>query len=241
MAYPGNDNQQVKEANLRQYFMKNINHPLISARLREHPEMTIDQLLDLAVLLESCYEASKVPAYQVNAIDNKNKSAEDAEVSSLANMVERMAVNQIQHANQQYQYNGSMAPAGLSQQNEPTRPYRPWQQNRTILNSATPSNRYGYRPQGGQRLWNSPQRYNPKRFPNNNRNNGYYPTNRKGNGRAQFDNMEPREPTSNGQGTTDSCSRGPDDNNLAMNRFTPTQHINNMQNFWRKQGIQRPP
>ena len=41
MAYPGNDNQQVKEANLRQDFMKNINRPLISARLREHPEMTM--------------------------------------------------------------------------------------------------------------------------------------------------------------------------------------------------------
>ena len=43
----------------------------------------------------------------MNAIDNTNDSAEDAEVSSLANMVERMAVSQIQQANQEYQYNGS--------------------------------------------------------------------------------------------------------------------------------------
>ena len=97
--------------------MKNINHSLIYDQLREHPEMNIDQIIDLAILLESWYEASKVPAYQVNYMTDTedNQEVTDARVSNLANMVEKMAFNHMEQTStgnsyRQYQYHGNMAP-----------------------------------------------------------------------------------------------------------------------------------
>ncbi|KAL5258187.1 hypothetical protein ACHWQZ_G012974 [Mnemiopsis leidyi] len=55
-AYP--DNPAVREANLRDAFIANLQDSSISARLRERPEMTNEQLLDLAVTLLHCKQAS---------------------------------------------------------------------------------------------------------------------------------------------------------------------------------------
>ena len=176
LAYPRPDQEQVKTANLRQEFMKNINHPLISARLREHPEMDIDQLLDLAILLENCFEASKVPSYQVNSITEEEQDTMGTKISNLTNMVEKLVINQLDqsHPNanstEGYQYQGNMAPRGLRQTNvvRPTRRYDRMNSSYQPRFNSTPNyrgrfsdDRYSnFRRGNSNRRWNSAPRFN---------------------------------------------------------------------------------
>ena len=145
LAYPNDDQRQVRDANLRQEFIKNINHPMISARLREHPTMPMEELLDLAVLLENCYEASKVPQTQVNFLpdhtempnksENSSEDSTNAKLSNITNMIEALTINQIENQEriektEKYQYSGNRAPQELRTrnnqefQNNNRRPYR---------------------------------------------------------------------------------------------------------------------
>ena len=60
-AYP--DSEEIREAMIRENFLSNMNESDISARCREERDlnnnMNNEQLLDLAILLQSCKEASK--------------------------------------------------------------------------------------------------------------------------------------------------------------------------------------
>ena len=120
LAYPNPNQRQIRDANLRQEFIKNINHPMIAARLREHPQMPMEELLDLAVLLENCYDASKISSQQVNFVGESTEDAVNAKITNLTNMVEKLVVNQIEQENtdpmtldQTYRYQGDLAPRGL--------------------------------------------------------------------------------------------------------------------------------
>ena len=63
--YP--DNEQVREANLRDAFVANFQDAQISARLRERADLTNEQMLDLAVTLLNCKNASVQRQTEVNA------------------------------------------------------------------------------------------------------------------------------------------------------------------------------
>ena len=64
-AYP--DNQQVRDANLRDVFVANFQDSQISTRLRENNQLNNEQLLDLAVNLLNCKNASISRQSEVNA------------------------------------------------------------------------------------------------------------------------------------------------------------------------------
>lgn len=53
-SYPGPENEAVAANALRENFIYNLADHYISSRLREHPEMTNEDLLQLAVTLEAC-------------------------------------------------------------------------------------------------------------------------------------------------------------------------------------------
>lgn len=124
LAYPRDNQFEIKEQNLRQDFIRGINHPHIAARLRERPDMDLDQLVDWAVLLESCYESSKVPSTSFNNVSElepATSSTSDAMLNqivvNLERMVEKLVLNQIespQRSSQQEDnrdnYHGSMTP-----------------------------------------------------------------------------------------------------------------------------------
>ena len=59
LAYPDPNNRQERENAIRTDFIKGINNPAIAARLRENYNLTLEELLKLATLLEDCFEASK--------------------------------------------------------------------------------------------------------------------------------------------------------------------------------------
>ena len=61
------DANEVREANLRDVFIGNFQDSSISARLRERPELNNEQLLDLAVTLLNCKNASVARQTDVNA------------------------------------------------------------------------------------------------------------------------------------------------------------------------------
>lgn len=56
-AYP--DSLELRNTTIRESFLANLGNPPISARLREHPELNMEQLLALAIRLHYCREASK--------------------------------------------------------------------------------------------------------------------------------------------------------------------------------------
>ena len=226
LAYPNVDQQQVRDANLRQEFIKNINHPMISARLREHPTMPMEELLDLAVLLENCYEASKVPQTQVNFLPDhveipqrSETPAEDstnAKLTNITNMIEALAINQIENQEriektEKYQYSGDRAPQGLRTrddqdfQNPTRRQYRSNSSPRFPTN-----NNQNNRMRRSQSMDNLPSnnRWNqqPWNYSNRPRNPPYYnqrnfQSQRNSNyyGRNQFNNRNPQRPFPNHQ------------------------------------------
>ena len=61
------DNEEVRNSNLRDHFIGNIQDSTISARLRERPELNNEQLLDLSVMLVNCKNASLSRQSEVNA------------------------------------------------------------------------------------------------------------------------------------------------------------------------------
>ena len=50
-AYPREAQEYIRNAAIRESFLANLGHPHLSARLREHPEMEMEDLLSLATLL----------------------------------------------------------------------------------------------------------------------------------------------------------------------------------------------
>ena len=90
LAYPNPDQQAIKDANLRLYFLQNINHPLLGARLREHPNLNMENLLDLATLLESCYESSKLTPDQINSVEKITHNTVNQIIDRLTDMIEKL-------------------------------------------------------------------------------------------------------------------------------------------------------
>ena len=72
------DAREVREANLRDVFIDNLQDPSISARLRERPELNNEQLLDLAVTLLNCKNASLSRQSEVNAVSGPQYVSEQA-------------------------------------------------------------------------------------------------------------------------------------------------------------------
>ena len=61
------DNVEVRNSSLRDVFIGNLQDSGISARLRERPELTNEQILDMAVTLLNCKNASLSRQSEVNA------------------------------------------------------------------------------------------------------------------------------------------------------------------------------
>lgn len=61
------DNIEVRDSNLRDVFIGNIQDSGISARLRENPQLNNEQILDMAVTLFNCKNASLSRQSEVNA------------------------------------------------------------------------------------------------------------------------------------------------------------------------------
>ena len=122
-AYP--DNEQVRNANLRDTFIANFQDSAISARLRERPEITNEQLLDLAVTLYNCKQASLSRQSEVNLTETVSPTIEqklDQVIGLLANVqipapqTERpQSDSSIYVPNSQgnYRYNGDRRSVGL--------------------------------------------------------------------------------------------------------------------------------
>ena len=72
------DTNEVREANLRDVFIGNFQDSSISARLRERPELNNEQLLDLAVTLLNCKNASLSRLSDVNAAFPPSSTSDQA-------------------------------------------------------------------------------------------------------------------------------------------------------------------
>ena len=94
LAYPNPNQQAVKDTNLRLHFIQNINQPMLGARLREHPTLNMDNLLDLATLLESCYDSSGLTTSQINSMEVMAHNAVNRKIDRLTNLVEKLALCQ---------------------------------------------------------------------------------------------------------------------------------------------------
>ena len=57
-AYPREAQENIRNAVIRESFLANLGHPQLSARLREHPEIGLEDLLSLAIHLNHCMETS---------------------------------------------------------------------------------------------------------------------------------------------------------------------------------------
>ena len=185
LAYPNQDQRQIREANLRQEFIKNINHPMIAARLRENPTMPMEDLLDFAILLENCYEASKVTPNQVNFMsDEGTNDATNTKINNLANMVEKLVINQVEHdtkPEQPYKYEGDRIPKGLQNNGQdssfrcrsPSPYYRSRSEPKIFYQEHQPSNN-----EGRGRSWErNERRDNYRPYYNNRYSGGYSPGN----------------------------------------------------------------
>ena len=162
LAYPNPHQRAIRDANLRQEFIKNINHPMIAARLRENPNMVMEELLDFAILLESCYEASKVPPNHVNFVDTSQDDIMNTKITNLTNLMEKMVLNQVEQergTDAPYQYKGDMTPRALQQNDtqdqrgRSTNPHKtvsdPWYD--TQADTVRRSQSYEYRPRDTSR------------------------------------------------------------------------------------------
>ena len=94
LAYPNPNQQAVKDANLRLHFIQNINHPMLGARLRERPNLNMENLLDLATLLESCYDSSRLTTSQINSVKEMAHNTINRQIDRLTDMVQNLALCQ---------------------------------------------------------------------------------------------------------------------------------------------------
>ena len=98
-AYP--DNEAMKTGSLRESFIANINDTGLGARLRERPDLGMEQLLDLAIMLYECQTAST--PRQVNFIEETKEIGPSQEahtslsskIDSLSTLMENMALNKL--------------------------------------------------------------------------------------------------------------------------------------------------
>ena len=122
--YQNPEQKGIRDANLCQEFIKSINHPMIAANLNENPNMPMEELLDFAILLESCYKASKVSTNHVNFLDTNTDDTLNAKIKNLTNLMEKMVVNKIDQDltnDAPYQYHGDLTPRALQDGTTPTK------------------------------------------------------------------------------------------------------------------------
>ena len=115
LAYP--QNEQLRESNVRECFIANLANNSVSARLREHPDMGMDEMLDLAIIIEG----AQIPVRpnvqaQVNMVIDNEQELEKVEpdrIDQLLTMVESLALGQRKLEKSRYNYEGPMKPQGL--------------------------------------------------------------------------------------------------------------------------------
>ena len=125
------NNQQVREAMIREQFISGIGQEEIAARLREHPELNNEEILNLAITLHACRRAARShrsndTIQDVNSIgrseqttNNRNgqMTAEtEKNIETILNMVERISGQQNWDNDQrmsEYTYRGPKWTPGL--------------------------------------------------------------------------------------------------------------------------------
>ena len=83
------DNELMRQGSMRESFIANIGDSYIASRLREEEQLDTEQLLDLAIKLQGCQQAS---AKQVNFLDSSADPL-NRKISHLADVVEKLAVH----------------------------------------------------------------------------------------------------------------------------------------------------
>jgi hypothetical protein len=185
------DNVEVRNSNLRDVFIGNIQDSGISARLRERPELNNEQILDLAVTLLNCKNASLSRQSEVNAAFGPQSAFEqaldteppvrplsapspsieqklDQVIGLLANTTVDTSVDRNSQPSSRYQYTGDRRSVGLNTYN------RGYQYPR----HQGPRNNYRFN--FNSRYTSSPSRHNfqynqnrtPNRYQRDFRNNG---------------------------------------------------------------------
>ena len=101
-AYPEND--AMKIGSLRESFIANINDPGIAARLRERQDLNLEDLLDLAIMLQGCQSASTTTINSTKEIaatsllcPEKTLTTINNKLDTLAILMENMALNANKH------------------------------------------------------------------------------------------------------------------------------------------------
>ena len=94
-AYP--NDQRMKEGSLRESFIANMNDPYIASRLREAVNIGMEELLDHAINLHGCQQAS---TRQVNTLTEEKQPSKhclelEAKLTQLVDLVSNMAVNNL--------------------------------------------------------------------------------------------------------------------------------------------------
>ena len=114
------EEQAVRDANLRDAFINNLQDSQISARLREHPEVENEEILELAVTLMNCKNASlpkQSPLIEANGLEIQGQENPklDQIIDLLGNLTVGMEVstNNIESPNHAYEYTGNRTSAGL--------------------------------------------------------------------------------------------------------------------------------
>ena len=198
------DNQEVREAMIREQFISGIGHEEIAARLREHPELGNEELLNLAITLHACRRAARTnrsseAAQNINHIGRQDVeihnqpiqriSETDRNIETILNMVERMSGQQGSNNaqnNDTYSYRGPKRTPGI-QQNYLENNNNMWMRNRQFRPSIPTYRNNGYQ-QGNtnyqyrnneyqQRPWYNQQQgrnYRPNWTPNNTWNPNQY-------------------------------------------------------------------
>ena len=188
------DNAEVRNSNLRDTFIANFQDSSISARLRERPELDNEGLLDLAVTLVNCKNASLSRQSEVNASFGPPSAFDQAlEVNPPVRSLPTQSLEQ-----KLDQVIGLLANVNMPAQNSQL----PSNQYATASNDHQNAGQYHYR--GDRR---SAGLSNFSRGFNQNRNHGYYSNNyrrdyapsqgqrfhyNQGQNRYQRDNFSPR-------------------------------------------------
>ena len=170
------EEQAVRDANLRDAFINNLQDSQISARLREHPEVPNEEILELAVTLMNCKNASlpkQSPLIEANEVEIQGQDSPkiDQIINLLSNLtVDRdVATNNVQNPNQTYEYTGNRISAGLQSNQGDNTTYSGY--NNSANNN--PSNTQGYYTSGRGAYNTQPTRFNNRSFYNRGRRFAY--------------------------------------------------------------------
>ena len=120
-AHKAYENQQVRDANLRDAFISNLQDSQISARLRENPQLTNEEVLELAVTLMNCKNASlprSSNVLDVNVLTSEIEEQDQSKLDQILLLLKSTSVNAAEqnspYPSNQYRYSGNRQSAGLN-------------------------------------------------------------------------------------------------------------------------------